>query len=370
MFPPIEYVEWIHGRFAEATHDLGSSDLRPIDGDGSPRVIPRRLRDLPNEAPTASDTERVETLLGARYGVDDDRVCLTAGATHANFLAASTAIGESDSSTPAVVVESPGYEPLTATPRALGARIHRFERPIDEGAPLDPDRVAETLAGVDDCALVTVTNRHNPTGRAVGRETLRAVAEVVSDAGGTLLVDEVYGPYATGTHEKGTPRGVTAAGLPDTIATGSLTKFYGLGGVRVGWLVGPEPMVDRVRTASWHLPVVGEPNRALAARTLRAEATLAGAATELLETNHRLLSTFVDRRDDLDGRIHGGCPFGFVEHVDYDGATLADAAWDEGVLVVPGRFFGEPAGVRVALGRPEAESRAALAAFGDVLDRS
>lgn len=67
-----------------------------------------------------------------------------------------------------MLVEKPGYEPLLTTPEAFGARVDRFRRPPDTGYDLEPDRVAAALA--DELALVTVTNRHNPSGQLVDRD--------------------------------------------------------------------------------------------------------------------------------------------------------------------------------------------------------
>jgi aspartate/methionine/tyrosine aminotransferase len=397
MFPAMPYLQWIEGRPAAATYDLGSSDISPegpTDG-----VVPRPLAGY--EDPPAEPT--LAARLAAEYGVDPDEVLVTAGATHANFLAEVTALSLSDrgaseqngdaagSTTatdsetadpePQVLVEKPCYQPLTATPASLGANVDRFLRPAAEEYRLLPDRVENAVT--DEFALATVTNRHNPTGRLTTRETLAAVARIAADAGGFLLVDEVYAPYVgtdgddsddvTASVDEETERrtalgGTTAAGLPYTVTTGSLTKFHGLGGLRIGWLVGPEQFVARAKTVATHVPGVAEPSRALARRAFHHEERLAEHQRSLLAENHERLAAFVAERDDLSGEVHAGSSFSLLAHEAAAGDTVAERAWDEGLLVVPGRFFDASESFRLSLGRDIEEVAGGLRVLGDVLD--
>ena len=396
MFPAMPYLQWIDGRPAAATYDLGSSDLRPeAPADG---VIPRPLVDYEDPPAAAPLSAR----LADEYAVDPDEVLVTAGATHANFLAEVTALGltnrEADDTTagdtdtgpaaaatddpePQVLVEKPGYQPLTATPASLGANVDRFLRPADDDYRLLPERVSNAIS--EEFTLATVTNRHNPSGQLATRETLAEVARVAAAADGFLLVDEVYAPYvkasdddpsgttlpADGSGEHRTALGgVTAAGLPNTVATGSLTKFHGLRGLRIGWLIGPERFVRRARTVATHVPAVAEPSRTLARRALHHEERLADRQRTLLAENHDRLTAFVADREDLSGTVHVGSSFALLAHESVDGDTVAERAWEEGLLVVPGRFFDRSESFRLSLGRDAEEVAGGLRVLGDVLD--
>ena len=358
MFEPMPYLEWIAGRPATADHDLGSSDLRTYRSDDS--VTPPRLSGLadPDDPPLLSAS------IAAEYGVDESSVLVTAGATHANFLAAAAALSLSEGDE--IVVEEPGYDPLVHTPAGIGGTVERFERPARSGYPLLPSEIASAVSG--QTALVTVTNRHNPTGRLASRSELASVAEAVTDANSRLLVDEVYGPYTAENDAEEGFGGVTAAGLPNTIVTGSFTKFHGLGGLQVGWLIADEPFVERAREVFMHVPSVAAPSRALARRFFAHRDELVAESRAHLRQNHGLLASFVEERSDLDGGIAAGCTFGFVEHARVDGDELAEAAWDAGVLVVPGRFFGAPSGIRISAGRSPEAVEAGLEALSEVLD--
>lgn len=370
MFSTVPYLEWIEGRPARADYDLGSSDLRQHDPRGD--VVPEPLVGL--DDPDAETTLR--TQLAALYDVPETSVLVAAGATHANLLAAATALGLSkekrdgsdaaaSGSTQRVLVEKPGYEPLVETPESLGARVDRFVRPAESGYPLEAARVS---AAADDVALVTVTNRHNPSGRLTDRETLGEVAAAASEAGGYLLVDEVYAPFVADAATERAFGGVTAAGLPDTVVTGSLTKFHGLGGLRIGWLVGPEAFVERAETVAAHIPAVAEPSVALGRRALANETQLTDASRERLRANHDRLTTFVDGRDDLSGNVYDGSTFAFLAHERADGSAVSEAAWEHGLLVVPGHFFDQTGSFRLSLGRHPRDVEAGLDVLGTVLD--
>jgi aspartate/methionine/tyrosine aminotransferase len=376
VLPRIDYLHWIHGRPAAASHDLGASDLQPaVDA-------PTDLADAP-----APDRDALAATVADEYGVARENVLVAAGATHANALAAAAALaaGEPDGAdgtdgdegaddsdgkravAPVALVEKPGYEPLGATPELFGADVDRFLRPADDAHALDPDRVDAAIR--DETTLVTVSNRHNPSGALASRETLRATAETVAAADAHLLVDEVYAPFVDRRRVRDGPfGGVSAVGLPNTVVTGSLTKFHGRGELRIGWLVADESFVERARVAAAHFPSVADPSLSFARAALADGGTIAAASRELLAENHRALADFVHDRDDIDGTVHPDATFAFLAHDRADGDAVTEAAWDAGVLVVPGRFFEAPDRVRVSLaGDPDA-MRAGLDALGDVLD--
>ncbi len=276
MFPRLDYLEWISGRPDVALYDLASSDLRG-DRDREPVLVPPPLADL--DDPPVGAT--VELQLAQEYGVDPEQVLVTPGATTANLIAAAASVRlareredaeGTEHETPRVLVEKPGYEPLVESPRGVGAKVDRFLR--TDAYRLDPGRVEAAMTPATE--LVTVTNRHNPSGQLTDRETLRELASVVRENDARLLVDEVYAPYVTDAEmdeseteaDGGAFGGITAAAFDGAVVTGSLTKFYGLGGLRVGWLIGDEAFVDAARSVEFHLSGVAGPSRVLARRAL------------------------------------------------------------------------------------------------------
>ena len=352
MFPRIAYLHWIEGRPEAATHDLGSTNQRL--GDALERL---------GDRPDAPEVTSLEALLAAELGVDVEQVLVTAGTSHANLLATAAALeGEGDE----VLLEAPSYEPLWATAEGLGASVHRFDRHAADGYRLDPDIVTAELTGAT--SLVAVTDRHNPSGLRADPDALDAFADASADRGAPLLIDEVYAPFDAGTTEGSQFGARTAAGEPNTVVTGGLTKFFGLGDLRIGWLVADAAFVERAREVAAHVPTVSGVTRQLAARLLADPVDEVGTARERAEANATRLERFVTERQELDGAVHGACPFGLFEHGREDGDAVAAAAWSAGVLVVPGRFFGAPDRIRLAASGPPPVTDRALEAFGEVLD--
>lgn len=357
MFPRVEYIHWIEGRAEQVRHDLGTSDLRMARPDAG-QVVPDALEGLADPEDGAS----LEAQIAAAYGVPESEVLVTAGSTHAYVLAVAAVLEEADDR---VLVEMPGYEPLRRTPEAFGATVDRFRRPEEAGYPLATDRL--DAAVVEDTVLVVATNRHNPSGRLADRETLGAAAAAAMAGGARLLVDEVYAPY-TLTAMDGALGGPTAAGLDGTVVTGSLTKFHGLGGLRIGWLIAEEPFLEAAREAFAYLPVVAEPSVALGRRALAGADAIAERARERLRANHEQLASFVAGRDDIDGPVDDGSPFAFLAHARADGDAVAEAASERDLLVVPGRFFDDEDRFRVSLGGDPAAMAEALDVLGETLD--
>lgn len=352
MFPRIDYLEWIDGRPEAALHDLAASDLRGDRDTGT--AIPDILTDY--QTPPAGVT--VETQLATLYGVEPEHILVTAGASHANFIAAATMIDAADTDSPRGLVELPGYEPLVKTPAALGATVDRFRRRPEDDYRIDTDRVTNAIE--DDTAFVTVTNRHNPSGTYTDRDTL---ADIATATHADLLVDEVYAPYTLADDGTGPFGGPTAADLDDTVITNSLTKFFGLSDVRIGWIVADPDFVDRARTILAHTPNVAATSRALARRALHATDSLTARAHDLIDANNELLTDFLTDHPTLSGGVDGDATYALVTHDELDGDQLAATAADAGVLVVPGRFFGAPETVRVSLGRDPRACAASLQAL-------
>ncbi|NHN40418.1 pyridoxal phosphate-dependent aminotransferase [Halorubellus sp. JP-L1] len=366
MFEQLSYLSWIEGRPDAVAHDLASSDLRPQTP--SPGPVPDRLAAVPDPP---ADTD-LDALVADAYDVAPENVLVTAGATNANALAFAVAAegrprvtdhdGGGDDSSQRVLVEKPGYEPLTGTPRGFGARVDRFMRP--QGI-LDPTRVEAAVT--ERTALVAITDRHNPTGRRADRDSLDATVDVARDADVPLLVDEVYASFTT-TATDGPLGGPSVAGTDGVVVTGSLTKFLGFGGLRIGWLVADHEFVAGTERVQQHLPSVAEPSVALAKRALAAHDDLAADRRERIRHNHDHLASFVHDRPALSGHVHDGATYALLTHDDVDGDELAERALEDDVLVVPGRFFDRPDAVRVSLGRPTEHATAALDAFALVLD--
>jgi aspartate/methionine/tyrosine aminotransferase len=165
-------------------------------------------------------------ILADEYGVRPDDVLLTVGAAHALFILATSQLEKGDH----LLVERPNYATNIETPRAIGASIDFYELTFENGYRLDVEKFAAMIRPTT--KLVSVTTPHNPTGVVLPEADLRKLVEITGRKGVTLLVDETYRDMTVG---KPTP--FAAALAPHVVSVSSLSKTYGLPGIRLGWMV-------------------------------------------------------------------------------------------------------------------------------------
>jgi aspartate/methionine/tyrosine aminotransferase len=297
--------------------------------------------------------------IAARYRVAPGQVTTAQGTSGANFLVCAALLTAGDD----VLVERPGYDPLLGAPRLVGANIVRFERRFGERYALDPKRVARNMT--PRTKLVVITSPHNPTGVIADPGPLEAIGRIAESSGAHVLVDEVYMDAAD--------RPVHAAAtLGDVfISTSSLTKAYGLAGLRCGWTLSSPAVAERIRRVRDVVDgtgsVVAERLSALAFAQI--ERLLARART-LLAANHALLLDFLRSRPELEWIEPGG---GTVVFPTIRG--MADT-WEfaerlllhRGTAIVPGRFFEAPAHFRLGFNIETARLAGGLDALGAELD--
>jgi aspartate/methionine/tyrosine aminotransferase len=274
--------------------------------------------------------------IGARYGVEAGRVVPAAGTSGANFLAFMALVDPGDE----VLVERPAYEPILAALQALGARVRFFERRAEDGWRPDPSSLRAALAG-GRVRLVVLTNPHNPTGVLLDRAEAAEIARLAERAGALLLVDEVYRDIW---FEEAPPSHVHLG--HHVLATSSLTKSYGLSGLRCGWvLCGTLPLADRLRLARDFMEAGGSvPSDGLALAAFRQLDRLEARARALVEPNLELVRGFLaENAEWLDCVLPPRTLMAFPRlRREDDAQPLHDWLRTRETSIVPGRFFDYP----------------------------
>jgi len=153
-------------------------------------------------------------------------VLVTAGAASALFIVATALLGAGDHA----LICAPNYATNLETPRAIGADVEPFALSFDDRWRLDLERLASLIR--PETRLVSVTYPHNPTGTMITRDELAAlVALVERHPHARLLVDETYRELA---YDEPLPQAASLS--PRVISVSSMSKTYGLPGLRIGWL--------------------------------------------------------------------------------------------------------------------------------------
>jgi aspartate/methionine/tyrosine aminotransferase len=169
-------------------------------------------------------------LISAHSGVAEDEVIVTVGAAAALFIVATSLLDKDDH----LVVMRPNYATNLETPRAIGCAIDYLDLRYEDRWALDLDELARLLT--PRTRLISLTCPHNPTGTVLDEATLRGALALAERHGCRILVDETYREMTFG------PMLPCAASLsPAAISVGSLSKAYGLPGIRLGWLISRDP---------------------------------------------------------------------------------------------------------------------------------
>jgi len=344
-YPRTDYLAWASFHHGRAEYNLATS--------GIPEVRIEEIAEGVNVAPPATDdpegTARVRGWGGKRHGVPASRVCLALGASHGIWLACAAMVDPGSE----VLVESPFYEPLALVPRALGATVSFFERSREDGYRLDPARVIGALT--PQTRMVIVSNLHNPSGARTSVDALTKLAAELLPRGVTLMVDEVYAPFDTFLNASGTLMSTAIA--PNVIVTSSLTKAFGAGPSRVGWVIAEEPILERVRfalTASIGMLPIEQANTG--AFFLEHLAWLAERSKRIVGTKRERARAWTKQHGLGWSEPESGL-FGLVTGLPSAGRAqeecIARGLAEHGVLVVPGHFFGVEDGIRLAWACPE-----------------
>ncbi|WP_435075321.1 aminotransferase class I/II-fold pyridoxal phosphate-dependent enzyme [Halorubrum sp. HHNYT27] len=362
--------------FAEYEHEadimLAESGIRSLDASRF-ELDPGRLDYV---IPTNGDPE-FRASVGDRYGLSADEVLFTCGTQEANFLAFLSLLGDdqglggapddTESSDEAIgsgshaVVVTPTYQALHAVPDAFGD-VTRVELEPPEWE-LDADAIAD--AARDDTAVIVVNNPNNPTGRYHDEAAMRAAYDVAVDRDAYLLCDEVYRLLAA------EPQPPVASFGRHGISTTSLTKAYGLAGLRFGWIAGPEAVVERAWR--WKDYTTISPSlfgQHVAKQALgRREPRILTENRELAEKHRAIVADWIEHHG-LDWHDPVGVngfvtvPGGFEDAESFC-RTVVET---ESVVLAPGGLFGFPDRFRIGFGLPTKELREGLDRVSRVIE--
>jgi aspartate/methionine/tyrosine aminotransferase len=267
-------------------------------------------------------------------------VTISGGTSMANHLAMAAAIEHGDE----VLIEQPTYEPLLALAEYFGARIKRFARSFDVQFRVNLDDLQSQVS--KNTKLIVLTNLHNPSSTLIDEETLRRIGEIANTVGARVLVDEVYLEAMF----ESAPRSAVHLG-PQFISTSSLTKGYGLSGVRCGWILAEPELAERMRLLHDIFGALApHPAERLSVVALQKLPKFITRAKNILETNRAVLNDFLDSREELKAiRPAQGTtcfPMLMKGRVD-DLSDLLHEKYD--AAIVPGRFFESPQHFRIGM---------------------
>jgi aspartate/methionine/tyrosine aminotransferase len=276
--------------------------------------------------------------LAAKAGVPEECVVYTHGTSMANYIALTALVHPGDE----VLVERPTYDPLLTILDHIGAKIGRFERRAEKGFQLGLGELERRLT--PETRLVVLCNLHNPSSALTDDNTMRQVGQMAARVGARVLVDEVY--LETLFFQQW--RSAFYLG-PNFVITSSLTKAYGLSGIRCGWILAQPDLVQRmwqIVDFTYGSPV--HPAELLGVIALDNLDRIRTRAQAILEPNRALVNEFLAKHPELDCEpsrfgttIFPRLKFGRADEF----VAMLHEQFE--TSVVPGEFFEQPQHFRI-----------------------
>ena len=310
----------------------------------------------------SNGSDLLRSRIAALYdGVDPDQVIVTVGGAEAN-VAACWQLMEPGAP---VAVQVPNYMQVPGLVENLGGVVRPFG--LVEERDWQPD-LDELRAVLDDgVRFILITNPNNPTGASLTSESRRGIVDAASSVGAWILSDEVY----QGAELSGTTTPSMWGEYDRVLVTNSLSKAYGIPGLRLGWIIAPLEEAETLWARTDYTtiaPASLSDELATAALEPAARERILQRTRGILRRNLPILGEWMDAQDGLFS--YRPPDAGAICYVRYDApvnsSELAEKLRaDKSVLVVPGDHFGMDRYLRLGFGPPEAELRDALDSVGD-----
>ena len=238
-------------------------------------------------------------LIASGNDLSEEDVLITPGAAPALFIVASSLLNPGDH----MVVAKANYATNIETPRAIGARLSFLPMRFENGYRLDPDELDALIT--ENTRLVSLTYPHNPTGTTIDEQTLNKIISIVEKKGTRLLLDETYREMSF------VPKLPVAASLSHrVISVGSMSKSFGLPGIRIGWLICRDrQLMETFLAAKEQILITNSVvDEEIAYRYLLNKEKLFAPVKETINRNFLTLKNFMQHQDPLEWvEPMGGC---------------------------------------------------------------
>ena len=355
------------------TYDIAESGILPLrlgdllawasPNDGGATLA--SLLELPLGYCEARGTLALRTAIAATYEhCEPDNVLITTGAIEANYLLFNTLLEAGDH----VIAPHPAYQQLYSLPRAIGCDVSLWEVGPATNYQYDVDALERLLR--PDTRLIVINTPHNPTGAMLSPAEVRRVYALAESVGATVIGDEAYrwlevpggAPFAPPMFEHG----------PLGISVGTVSKPFGLPGLRIGWIVAPTDVTQSCWGARDYVSLSpGKLNDAIAQLAFKYRQQIIERNTAIITANVASANAWVTQHKDVLSWTppRGGLLALLRYKLPIDSRELADLlATEYSVMLAPGSVFGLEHHLRIGIGQDPPVFRAGLAATSRCLD--
>ncbi len=314
----------------------------------------------------ARGTEELRTIIASLYSdVTPDDVLVTTGAIEANFLLFNVLLNAGDH----VVAVDPAYQQLQSVPRAIGCDVSLWRLRPENDFRYDLDELDRLITSKT--RLIVINTPHNPTGSVLTDDEQAEVYQRAEAVGAMVMGDEAYRwltlpgrpPFA------GPVRDIGSNG----ISIGTLSKPFGLPGLRIGWIAATSDIVQQCWSMRDYVSLSpGKLNDYLATIALRSREKVFERTQAIAKKNLETLEAWIHQREDLVSWVapQGGLLGLLHYNIDVPSFDLADQLAEESsVMLAPGAAFGYEHFLRIGIGGDPDVFREGLVRTAPALER-
>jgi aspartate/methionine/tyrosine aminotransferase len=300
--------------------------------------------------PHAEGIPELRDHIAALYpGAGRENVLVTIGAAEANYITINALLNRGD----AISIMFPNYMQIWGIAKNIGLNVSEFKLKEDQSWALDRDELMKSVS--DSTKLIAVCNPNNPTGHILTESEMDDIITAADRVGAWIVADEVYRGVERLTDIE-TP---SFYGMYDkVVATGSLSKAYGIPGLRVGWVVGPAEVIDDIWARHEYITIAaGMLDNHLAALALSPEVRprLIQRARDYIRKGYGVLEEWMESHGDTFSLTPPqAAAIAFVHYdLDINSTVLSERLCNEkSVYIVPGDHFGIDHHMRISFGLP------------------
>ena len=322
---------------------LSVADLLALEPDAEARLLGQRL----GYTEVPGSPELRAAIAGGYEQAEPGDVLALAAAEEGIFLAYHALLGPGEHA----VVEAPCYGSAIEVARSTGAEVSLWQRRHQDGWAHDLDALERLLQA--NTRIIYINSPHNPTGTQMSHTAFERVVELAHERSIVLLSDEVYRGLE---HDAADRLPAACDAYAKAISLGSVSKAYGLPGLRIGWLAGRDgALIDRIRELKLYTTICSSaPSELLVALALRHRDQLVERSRRIVLANLPLLDAFLERRRELFQWVRPNAgPTGFPRVAGEDDVEswCEQIAERAGVLLLPGSVYEQPRHLRMGFGR-------------------
>jgi capreomycidine synthase len=292
---------------------------------------------------------------------DPEQVLVTHGSSEGIYLIMNALLQSGDE----VIVLDPCYQQLSSIAESIGCHLKHWRLRFEHGFVPQIDEVRSLINSKT--RMVVVNFPHNPTGTSLTRAQQRELLDAVAEVGAYLVWDAAFAALTYDAEPLPAPN----LSYARSVSLGTLSKCYGLPGLRVGWCIAPREVLDRCIDLRDYITLHLSPLvELIAQRAIEHADRLLNIRLQQSRTNLELLSTWVERHGKMVKwvRPQGGvCAFPHLPQV-HDAESFCHRLARQGVLLVPGTCFNHPSHVRLGFGGSTEELTRGLSWLSKLLE--